>query len=796
MKYSVSRSSYHLIAASISGALLILILNLSQLSIYFSLPVAAGVDMSSHAAVGKYYADHIFPALWGWTHMWLGGMPFPQFYPPFFFFSLALVYKILPFSYLTIFKYATLLLTLSVPALLAWITKRNVAKAPVIWFVALLSPFLLSTQYIHVFGVTLQDTFAIGLITQLFGFVLMLFWLGFFLNAQHSVRDYYLSIIFLTLVLLTNTHISFTALVIFITAFVIHSIPYGWRPTLAHKQHRIQFLSRSFLLGFLPLGLAACWYVPMLTHYVYLSGRPIFIGAGTLEGLIFFLKYWGFLIIFAMVGIVLVRKNKPLLILVLSAMVIFLLTISRIDLLLSHFPIHIYRSLVYFYLISTIFAAVVYGYGADLIRTRLVYKKSYSILWLFICSSPFVLGWVSNPFFSNYITDFSTWYEYNTVSTLTDYFKDKSGRINVESDGTDYVRDLNNLILEKNTADLTSDYTIYSESSLSTPFMVPFNMSLSSGNQIFMVDSFISGPQSMDYMRRQNASIQASRARLLGVDTILVSSPIMKNRFENQNVFHHEKDLGLWQLYTLKDVAMAEVLKYEPAVLFSELNLKKRDANNLDYIRFQEELFLKGNLDTLLVQAQDQKLDTSVDLDHFNMAIVSNYTYHDRKEAFKKLSVYSLNHPLILIENKNPLFADLKHFAQTETKSKIHIFSNHSSREVLWGIFDLLDSLKVPIATSGIIRSSIIDKTITITSEHPYSHEVPVLIKTSYFPDWKRIDGKPVYLATPSFMLTYITDKTSLVFTTPVEVPIGYIISLCSLCLMIYLLRRDISSQL
>lgn len=40
--------------------------------------------------------------------------------------------------------------------------------------------------------------------------------------------------------------------------------------------------------------------------------------------------------------------------------------------------------------------------------------------------------------------------------------------------------------------------------------------------------------------------------------------------------------------------------------------------------------------------------------------------------------------------------------------------------------------------------------------------EVPVLIRTTYHPNWVRADSGPIYTATPFFMLTFVRQQTLL----------------------------------
>jgi hypothetical protein len=48
-------------------------------------------DGTGHYGIGQIYNAGIFPDTFGWTHAYFGGMPFPNFYPPLFFWCASLL---------------------------------------------------------------------------------------------------------------------------------------------------------------------------------------------------------------------------------------------------------------------------------------------------------------------------------------------------------------------------------------------------------------------------------------------------------------------------------------------------------------------------------------------------------------------------------------------------------------------------------------------------------------------------------------------------------------------------------
>src|SRR6266849_3729393 len=70
----------------------------------FNGTIARAWDGSGHFALAQLYDRTIFPDVFGWTHAYFGGMPFPNFYPPLFYWLVALLHHTHLFSFSTSFK--------------------------------------------------------------------------------------------------------------------------------------------------------------------------------------------------------------------------------------------------------------------------------------------------------------------------------------------------------------------------------------------------------------------------------------------------------------------------------------------------------------------------------------------------------------------------------------------------------------------------------------------------------------------------------------------------------------------
>ncbi len=68
---------------------LFIIFHLCQ-EIYFGASSRAW-DGSGHQAIAQIYSNSIFPDSFGWSYAYFGGMPFPNFYPPVFYWLVGLL---------------------------------------------------------------------------------------------------------------------------------------------------------------------------------------------------------------------------------------------------------------------------------------------------------------------------------------------------------------------------------------------------------------------------------------------------------------------------------------------------------------------------------------------------------------------------------------------------------------------------------------------------------------------------------------------------------------------------------
>lgn len=752
--------------------------------VFWKLDIIGGWDGTGHAAIGEYYAKNIFPKTWGWAPHWYAGMPFPQFYTPLFHIIVSTLYTITPFEYSTVLKIFLTCLNFILPGLLAWTTRVKTQNIFAGIGAGIITIFLLSLDSWGMeFGISLRATFGSGIFTQLLGFICLIVWFHFFLEAEYSFKANLLSIFFLFLTLIANTFIvPIAAILFFVTIFC--------RGIFQLKKFTVRkffsWIFQYFLRGLIPFLLAAFWYVPMLTYFQYLTSQSL-PPNGINELFFAWIPLWIGIVISMSIGFY--KKQQFIIIIGGSCLMIFLLVFSQIDRIFQSLPIQPFRFMASFFFLAPILIGHVVG---NITKFWKPYWKKFIVfiicIVLFMTS---ITGQKTIPF-GVYLNQ-----KKEHINEIISYLKGKQGRVNVEVftdiQPSRYKMNQNsyqpsyhvlNSMLGKEGID--TSYIVFRESSISSLFMTPIRNSFSQDKEVFGIQTFLAGSSSF---LSQDVEKDLDRAKFMGIKYFLITSKYMIDELSKSPRVILDKDFGVWKLFKIvEDVPFVTPLKYEPVLFFGPATFKKRHVNEYDYVHFQEELFFNDKFDTLITHSTDPFLDKTPDLDYFKIILLSEYKYHDINQAFERLKKYSENNHIVLIfDEENQLAQKLKDLSPSHN---IHIFNKDRGRKSnvntlriqMQYIFNLLEEIKIPIPQGLKTKEALFSKNnIKVTFEKPIEKPIPILVKSSYFPGWKRTDGESIYITTPTFILTYAQNDFDLVFETTNPVKIGFFISLLTI---------------
>jgi hypothetical protein len=452
------------------------------------------------------------------------------------------------------------------------------------------------------------------------------------------------------------------------------------------------------------------------------------------------------------------------------------------DRFLPSLPIQPFRYLASFNFLSCILGGYVIGNIASWLSTRPLRPLALVILIV-----PFLLNsHINKSTLFGHLGFYPGYGQDNGLPQLLPQMKQNTGISSVEVHGSHFVL---NAFLAGEGVDTT--YSVFRESSISSIFMTPLRNSLSSAKEAWGIDTFLAfDPEFLS----QDFNQHLDRAEYMGVSHFFVASPEMFDMFTANPRVSLERVLGNWRLFALKEPTIrAQVLKYEPAVFFGPVTFKKRSTWDYDYVRFQEELFFHGDFEILLARASDMFLDTSEDLDRYHTAIIAEYEYRDLERAYTRLKKYSENNLLICISSDDPLFHRLSALSDSHRVLIVERLQGDVEdlsplRQQLQSVFSILSENKRPVLESGnqsIRDVGLSNEKIHVSLAEQTRDKLPILIKVSYFPFWKRTDSEePVYMVTPTFMLTYASADFTLAFVTGKSVKVGLLISFLTALVM------------
>ena len=248
----------------------------------FALGPPRAWDGSGHYGIAQIYDRTIFPDTFGWTNAYMGGMPFPNFYPPLFFWSVSLLHHTKLFPFDGAFKFLVLTPTLLLPAamwLLAWtVSNRNRSVAFWAGFLSLI-PLIdprFGGNFTWASGMDYFSTLSIGMYTQPLGFILFILWYVVYLRAHFRLWRFALASVLLALAVLANYLNGVTSALFIAATLIVDALRYrrAASTNLRQRDRARSALTMHTISPFLSAGLALFWLVPMASSYRYLVTRP------------------------------------------------------------------------------------------------------------------------------------------------------------------------------------------------------------------------------------------------------------------------------------------------------------------------------------------------------------------------------------------------------------------------------------------------------------------------------------------------------------------------------------------
>ena len=728
------------------------------------------IDGSGHFAIGQIYDQSIFPDTFGWTNAYFGGMSFPNFYPPLFFWLVSLLHHTSLFSYGAAFKLVVgvplIIMPLAFWAVAYVLSGKNLYVA---FGAAIASATLYSLGEIFQpnTGLDMSSTLLDGFYTQPLGFVLLLAWILIYLLPRQGVRQFAAAAVLLSLTVLANFFNAITA-IIFIASVLVCDIA-AWLRTsdpAGRQQQRTSFLYH-FLSPWLAVALSAFWLVPMLSSYEYLVTRPLI---RPLSQMITTPLWCWYLL--AAIGAVLwwrapIGRLGPYMLacLILLVALIFSGTFAP-----AWFPLQVFRffSTINFLLcvpigISLAYAVQLYlskrarwSSSADSSRAGFAFAGLGVVLVI-------ALGVTMSSKKLTRASAFYTAETYPRISEVLEFAKSrKDGRYLVEVlpnvAPTGLVRSdslaLNAYLGAQGNQTIS---IVYREASPNSSFFNAELNAFSVYRENFGISSALLSD--LDFINQPFAQ-HIKQLQFAGVRYLIIGTPQTKAELSRESDIVARHDIGDWTIFEIQQsAAPVRGLQYRPALMVSDFTVKMRRHNQYDFIRFAEEQFNDAWFAVLLVRSPEQRIDLLPQLEQFGALVLDTYDYQDETKALAQLKNFAQNHTLILLSSDAPFFNRIK----SEIPQAIVIerpreergdwittiepsehYDESSIRKTWQAIRSTLDREKVAVASS--------------------EQSKPTLIAQTFHPKWERSDHQPLYAATPFFTFGFFDQAPDLSF--------------------------------
>lgn len=713
--------------------------------------VPGGWDGIAHFAIAEIYARRIFPALSGWVPEYFAGMPFPDFYPPLFYVAVAALIRLGVPSEVAFLGLQTLA-TAAVPLLVYAGARRLTGDRVAGWVAgALAVAFLVDGHPISSYGITLLATFGIGLSTQLLGFVFVLAFYVFLLGADRRPHDAALAALCLAAVALTNVHVVWDAAFLFAGLTVARTLA---APT---ARERLRVLGLHAAVGGVAVALSMVWVLPMLARLEYVPTMALEPPPAGLVVQAFFR-----LGVYLALSVLVAWADRNVAALGLVASMALLLAASLVPPggALEDLALQPGRFMIGFQFLT----AFLVGYLVSSVRrvTSWPWARhaaalvAVAIFFAYVDPVEEPIGNVSAEQAADYRRVLAP------LAGRTD------GRVLVEM-GSGAPSDTFGLQALVGRAGARSLTTVFRESAVNVLFAAPLRNSLSTRREMFGIDSKVPPGEEL---AAQPAALHRARLELFDVRAFVLKSPAARSRLEALLPVRPLTGPGRWAAYELAQPpeqgrgGSAVVPAYQPVLTFAAWSVKRRPEYGFDFVRLGEEMFAAGRLEIPLALSRTGAIDEEADWDRFRVALVTEYRYRDLEKAARALAAFGRERALVLLESDDPLFARLAALGKELPGLRLVRRLSPAERATLGEraavtaeagrLLDALDRVRVPVAgVPAVAVAELAGDRARIELTAAPSRPVPLWIRQGYLPNWTNEGGAPIWLATPTFQLTF-----------------------------------------
>lgn len=724
---------------------------------YFNADIVGGWDGTSHFAISENYFKNIFPDLYGWTHNYYAGMPWPIGYNPLFHILFASLRYVTHIDGTILFKILFSSIIIIMPALIYFLAKNLKYKNFEAFFISLLAIFFLngSEGLFGTLGLNSESAFKSGLYMQTFASFLLIIWLIFFVNLQNAPtrKNFFLSTLFLSFTILSNIHVGEVALIIYGIVFFVDIF-------FQKKYYLFKFYLLNIILS---ATFISFWSFPLIETLRFFPNQtfepPPLKEYIAIIGLLFSTTWAGYFL--------LKEKNIALIKILLSALSITLLGTLPIYKLFPNLPVQQGRLLPY----SILLSLLIFPYSVIYFTRKYKISKLKSFLVLLPLIIPFLI-FFKIPSFNKYELLYT-----DDEKNIVEYLQAKTdGRSLFEVISDNYPTHYNLSALSGLSKHQTA-WSVFRESSLNSTFIPPLRNIFSVKKEYYAVSCYLC-EDGWEEFYKVNEEKLLKRLNLYNISYIIARTVNIKEKLEGSTNFNRLADFELWSIFETKSPHLyAEIPENKPALLFTDLNSKKRDFDgefSYNWLRYGEEWFSMSDFSIQMVKGDSNSLESSDLVDFFDIIIIEEIKIKDENALRNLFEKYSENKHFFIIESdsidenflyiaKNDKYENV-HFLQKSNDFKkdyeelINIITPFIKKQSKLIEIDSVQFGKNSINIDGQKLENQEEVISTIDGRNSSDEGTFILVKSSYFPYWQDKNGGIVMMSFPSLTMVY-SDK-------------------------------------
>ncbi len=711
-------------------------------SLMLSPTTTTGGDMGSHYVIAHYMKTYLLPhgKLIGWYPHWLAGTPMLQYYfvPPYLLMVILSFFIPLEIA----FKLVTVLGIFMLPLATFLAMRLFGFKFPTpILSASLILPFLFIETYSR-YGGNIKSTLA-GQFPYGISFALAFLALALVYRGMKTKKYLAISSIVLSLVVLNHIY---TAIAVGMTFFFLFL-----EGLIRKKYNELRYI---IIVGIISLLLAGFWVIPVFFKFAFNSApRDVFYGFPNVARI--FLPTFLIFYIFALIAIFsplfttilnLFRGKKPKLQLPSflnlddKVTVIYYYSISAFIffMLSNHTNLLYVRFLPFLYFTPLILAAI----GIQKLTSKLRAQLLIPFI-VFFCVSLYLTPGVneipylnqdfrSNPYLSHGVKDVQHWIKWNYEGL------ESKSNWNTYKEVNDYLKTLEpsgRVDIEYSSAynsfgtpRVFEASPIFSEKSVMESLLLESSITFPF---FFYLQKEVSReawwPGFPIKMPRFNLTKGAQDLKLYNVKYFVASSEKIKEVIKENDNYHFLKKIGQFEIYQLnEDSQYVEPLTREPILVVTD-----------DWRTFSFKWFPLDYNDVPLVFSS---AISDYELEHFRLVIL------DKDVEIKNTNIQTFT--------PDELLKALE--SSKELKGDCLVTSNLEEEEIS-------------------IQTNCLGK--------------PLIVKTSYFPNWMVKGAEKIYLASPSIMLIFPEQENVLIYYgTTFSDYLGNLSTILGLFIILYLI--------